>query len=123
MSTVIQPDPKQLTAMAPFAPTETRVQMVKRIANERFRAKVASVPTADLIYALNSVIEKKHGHALRTAFMESAEAFGDLLQTIVHDEMHLQADIEAEQIVTRIRGAEVRNVAPVRHFRIIGDHQ
>lgn len=120
MSTVLRPDPKQLTAMAPFTAAESRPAMVRRIADERFRAKVASMPTTDLIYALHSVIEKKHGHALRAAFIESPEAFGDLLQAIVHAEMQLQAEIEAEQIVERIRGADLSCAPAVRHFRIVG---
>jgi len=121
MSTVTQPDPKQLTAMAAHAiieQRETHDAMVSRIARDRLKAKIASLAPADIISGLHSVIERKHGALLRAAFSESAEAFGDALISIVVREMELQSEIEAFQIVERIEGEQPK---ARRVFKIIGD--
>jgi hypothetical protein len=128
MSTaVVSPDPKQLAAMAQRAPTvqvveftESRAAQVRRIAKERLRAKLSNLAPADLLMGLHCMTERMHGHALRAAFQESPEALGDLVMTVIAHEMELQAEIEAEQIVEQIEGAE-RATRPVRMFRITGE--
>jgi hypothetical protein len=127
MSTVLSIDPKQLQAMAPFAVepvTEVRAEsheaMVKRIAADCLKSKIANLDPHDLVYGLSCMTAKKHGAALRAAFLESAEALGDFVMNVIVHEMELSAQIDAEQIAMRVRGAEVSK--PLHRFiRIVGD--
>lgn len=126
MSTVIHPDPKQLLAMAAHTVepvtevrAESRDAMVKRIATARLKSMLTDVAPIDIINGLHAVIGPKHGAALRAAWLESPEAFGDLLMSICVREMEIQAEIDAQQIVERMRGAELSRTPRV--FRIVGD--
>jgi hypothetical protein len=129
MSTVIHPDPKQLVAMAPLIGdpqcveaiverAESHDTLVKRLAKDRFKARITNLDPLEIIQGLASCTVRKHGALLRAAFQESAEAFGDALMSIVVREMELQSEIEAAEIALRIEGAQPK---PVRVFRIVGE--
>ncbi|MCO1360357.1 hypothetical protein L0Y97_15455 [Burkholderia multivorans] len=46
---------------------------------------------------MHSVTQQKHGAALRAAFRESPEAFGDLVMSIIVHAMSEDAELEAER--------------------------
>ena len=128
MQTVL-PDPKQLAAMAPHAidaecvdaiieRAESHEALVKRLAKDRFKARIANLDPQEIVQGLASCTVRKHGALLRAAFQESAEAFGDALMSIVVREMELQSEIEAAEIAMRIEGQQ----RPAHRFiRIVGD--
>ena len=127
------PDAKQLLAMAPhardaqcleeiFQQHETHQALVKRLAKERLAAKISSTNERDFRdAAITAFADPRHIHALKLAFDESAEAFGDALQNMMRDEWALQASIEAVEIALRIEGAQPKPAHRVRVFTIAGD--
>jgi len=100
---------------------EPRDALIKRIATERLKAKLANLDPADIVSTLNNVYERKHGALLRAAFMESPEAFGDALMSIVVRDMQIAAEVEAKAIVEQVRGPALEPMPVRRVFRIVGD--
>lgn len=98
---------------------ESRAELKARMAHERLLAKLAAMKPIDVIAGLHSVTLEKHGAALRCAWAESSEAFGDLLMTIVRDELEAEADLEAEEVLIRIEGSAREGAGPVRRTFII----
>lgn len=101
---------------------ESRDEHKAAIARTRLNAKLAALTHDDLVAGLHSVTQDKHGAALRAAWRESAEALGDLVMTIVRDQLADEADLEAEEVLVRIEGAAREEVAakPHRTFVIAG---
>jgi hypothetical protein len=127
------PDAKQLLAMAPLARDpqcveaivqqhETHQALVKRLAKERLAAKIDSASERDFRdAAITAFADPLHIRALKLAFDESAEAFGDALQNMMRDEWALQASIEAVEIALRIEGAQPAHKPLHQFIRIVGD--
>ncbi|MGG1947078.1 hypothetical protein AB1286_20055 [Trinickia sp. NRRL B-1857] len=100
---------------------ETREEHKAAIAAARLKEKLATLTHDELVAGLHSVTQAVHGAALRAAWRESAEAFGDLVMNIVRDELAAEADLEAEEVMVRIEGAAREQAAkPHRTFVIAG---
>ncbi|MEK7916616.1 hypothetical protein AAB988_29570 [Burkholderia contaminans] len=74
-----------------------RAETITAMAFERLKAKIAALSEQDLISGMHSVTKEKHGRALRAAWLESPEALGDLVMSIVVHAMREDAELEAEE--------------------------
>ncbi|MBN3500897.1 hypothetical protein [Burkholderia cenocepacia] len=74
-----------------------RAETITAMAVERLKAKIAALSEQDLISGMHSVTKEKHGRALRAAWLESPEALGDLVMSIVVRAMREDAELEAEE--------------------------
>ncbi|MBR8362150.1 hypothetical protein KDW55_02305 [Burkholderia sp. AU19243] len=74
-----------------------RAETITAMALERLKAKIAALTEQDLISGMHSVTKEKHGRALRAAWLESPEALGDLVMSIVVHAMREDAELEAEE--------------------------
>lgn len=93
---------------------EARAEQLADMARARLKVKLSTLSHEDLVAGLQSVSVDKHGPALRAAWLESAEALGDLLMSVVAHEMSVEAELEAEEALIRIEGAAREEAAP-RH--------
>jgi hypothetical protein len=101
---------------------ETHQALVKRLAKDRLAAKISSTNERDFRdAAITAFADPRRIHALKLAFDESAEAFGDALQNMMRDDWALQASIEAIEIAARIEGVQPKPTHRVRVFKIVGD--
>ncbi|WP_175040031.1 hypothetical protein [Burkholderia contaminans] len=74
-----------------------RAETIAAMAVERLKAKIAALSEQDLISGMHSVTKEKHGRALRAAWLESPEALGDLMMSVVVHAMREDAELEAEK--------------------------
>ena len=83
---------------------ENRDEATAEIAKERLKAKIERLSPIDIIAGLESMTVKKHGEALRAAWLESPEAFGEFLKSVCVQNMEFEAEIEANEVLLRVEG-------------------
>jgi len=98
---------------------ESRAELVADMAAARLTKKLAALTHDDLVAGLHSVTQEKHGAALRAAWLESAEALGDLVMTLVRDQLADEANLEAEEALAAIEAEARAGAAPRRRTFVI----